>query len=264
MSAENVLPPRHNAPPHGADAPSLSAAKPSSQGASLSDLMYDGFYLIFLLRSGQAPESAHVLRQRIREFLLEVERGATKLNTSTTDLLLVKYAFCATLDELTLRSDLSIRQEWQQQPLQLQYFGDQLGGERFFTKLEQARREGAQRLQVLEVFHLCLLMGFQGKYVIEGLEQLHFLTARLGDEITHLKGQRAGLAPHWAAPDKIVHRLRGDVPLWVVGSAFLLLMALAYSAFRINLGIATGRGLANYSQVIKVAPEPAHVTITLP
>ncbi len=243
--------------------PSLFAGPPV-EAKTLLDLMYDGFYLVFLLRSGQAPESGNALRERIKDFLLDVERGANKLNSRATDVRLVKYAFCTTVDEIILRSPLQIRTEWQRQPLQLQYFGDQMGGERFFSMLESARHEGTDRLQVLEVFHLCLLMGFQGKYVIEGMERLQFLTARLGDEIAQLKGKRAGFAPHWAAPDQVIHRLRNEVPLWVVGSVFLLFFVLAYTGLRFDLDRTIEQQLAGYHQLIKVAPEPAHVTITLP
>jgi type VI secretion system protein ImpK len=56
------------------------------------------------------------------------------------------------------------------------------------------------RLQALEVFHMCLLLGFQGKYALEGTEKLGYLTARLGDEILHLQGRRSAFAPHWAPP----------------------------------------------------------------
>ncbi|MES2887632.1 MAG: type IVB secretion system protein IcmH/DotU [Pseudomonadota bacterium] len=261
MSAEDLLP--LQSPPRS-PAPSLFVTSAPVEAKTLLDLMYDGFYLIFLLRSGQAPESGELLRERIKAFLLDVERGANKLNSRTIDVRQVKYAFCATVDETILRSDLQIRTEWQRQPLQLQYFGDQLGGERFFTTLENTRREGVARLQVLEVFHMCLLMGFQGKYVIEGLDQLNFLTARLGDEIAHHKGKRAGFAPHWAAPDQVIHRLRNEVPLWVVASVFLLFFVLAYTGFRLDLGRSATSQLASYHQLIKVAPEPAHVTITLP
>lgn len=245
-------------------APSLYAVSAPVEAKTLLDLMYDGFYLIFLLKSGHVPESGEVLRERIKAFMLDIERGTTKLNSHTTDVRQVKYAFCAAVDETVLRSDLQIRTEWQRQPLQLQYFGDQLAGERFFTTLENTRREGAARIQVLEVFHMCLLMGFQGKYVIEGLEQLSFLTARLGDEIAQLKGKRAPFAPNWAAPDQVIHRLRNEVPLWVVTSVFLLFFVVAYTGFRLDLGRSTERQLAGYNQLIKVAPEPANVTITLP
>jgi len=242
---------------------------PTSAGAtrearSLLDLMYDGFYLLFLLRAKQGPTEAEEFRQHIKEFLTVFERGASRLQASAEDVHLCKYAFCATVDETILMSQFKVRESWQRMPLQLQFFGEQLAGEQFFDKLEVARRDGAARLQVLEVFHMCLLMGFQGKYLVEGSEKLNYLSARLGDEIAHLKGQRAGFAPHWAPPDRIAHQLKNAVPLWAVASVFALLGLLAFIGLRWQLSRSTSQELAPYSQIVRLAPQAANVTITLP
>jgi type VI secretion system protein ImpK len=250
----------------GATVPGLSPTTGSTprEARSLMDLMYDGFYLLFLLRAKQGPNDADAFRSHIKEFLTGLERGATKLGSSAEDVHLCKYAFCATVDEAILMSQFKVRDAWQRQPLQLQFFGEQLAGEQFFAKLEALRREGASRVQILEVFHMCLLMGFQGKYLIEGSEKLNYLTARLGDEIAHLKGSRAAFAPHWAPPDQVRNRLKNEVPLWVIASVFALLGMLAFTAIRWQLNRGTERDLAAYQEVVKLAPQAAHVTITLP
>jgi type VI secretion system protein ImpK len=251
---------------NGANAAPLAPTSGSTprEARTLMDLMYDGFYLLFLLRAKQAPGDADSFRIHVKEFLTGVERGALKLQSPPEDVHLCKYAFCATVDEIILMSQFKIRDAWQRQPLQLQFFGDQLAGEQFFAKLEALRREGAARIQVLEVFHMCLLMGFQGKYVIEGSEKLNYLTARLGDEIAHLKGSRPPFAPHWAPPDQVVNRLKNDVPLWVIGSVFGLLAVLAFTGLHWHLGRSTQNDLMAYNNVIKLAPQTAHVTIILP
>ncbi|HEY0819461.1 MAG TPA: type IVB secretion system protein IcmH/DotU [Rhizobacter sp.] len=250
----------------GATVPGVSPTTGSTprEARSLMDLMYDGFYLLFLLRAKQGPSDADAFRSHIKEFLTGLERGATKLGSSAEDVHLCKYAFCATVDEAILMSQFKVRDAWQRQPLQLQFFGEQLAGEQFFVKLEALRREGASRVQILEVFHMCLLMGFQGKYLIEGSEKLNYLTARLGDEIAHLKGSRAAFAPHWAPPDQVRNRLKNEVPLWVIASVFALLGVLAFTAMRWQLARSTERDLAAYHEVVKLAPQAAHVTITLP
>ncbi len=256
-------------PPSLFNAGGVSPLTPTSgstprEARTLLDLMYDGFYLLFLLRAKQGPSDADTFRLHIKEFLTGLERGATKLGSSAEDVHLCKYAFCATVDELILMSQFKVRDAWQRQPLQLQFFGEQLAGEQFFVKLETLRREGASRIQILEVFHMCLLMGFQGKYLIEGSEKLNYLTARLGDEIAHLKGSRAAFAPHWAPPDQVTNRLKNEVPLWVIGSVFALLGVLAFTGLRWQLSRNTERDLAAYQEVVKLAPQAAHVTITLP
>lgn len=258
--------------PNATSPPSLfSNATPPAPRASapieartLLDLMYDGFYMLFLLKNKHAPTDADAFREKVKDFLREFERGADKLRAPNEDVYLAKYAFCALVDEAVLMSQFKIRDAWERQPLQLQFFGEQLAGENFFKRLEELRRQGASRVQALEVFHMCLLLGFQGKYLLEGTEKLNYLTARLGDEIAHLKGQRVSFAPHWAPPDQVAHALKNEIPLWVIGSVFALMGLLAFVGLRWSLARTTTAELAAYQQLIKLPPRAAHLTITLP
>ena len=234
------------------------------EARSLLDLMYDGLYMVFLLRNRYAPSDEQTFRDRIKQFLADVDRGGKRLKASTEDIFLAKFAFCALIDEVVLMSKLRLRDAWERRPLQLELFGEQLAGERFFEHLETLRQGGAARVQALEVFHMCLLMGFQGRYILEGSEKLNYLTGRLGDEIAQLRGQRAAFAPHWAAPDRVAHALKREVPLWVIGSVFALLGLLAFVGMRWALERQTRGDLAPYSQLVKLAPQPANITITLP
>ncbi len=234
------------------------------EARNLLDLLYDGFYMVILLRNRYAPSDADSFRDRIKQFLNGFERGAKKLDASADDIHLAKFAYCALIDEVVLMSKLRLREVWERRPLQLEFFGEQLAGERFFEHLETLRQGGSARLQTLEVFHMCLLMGFQGRYILEGSEKLNYLTGRLGDEIAQLRGKRAAFAPHWVAPDRVAHVLKRDVPLWVVGSVFALAGLLAFLGLRWVLDRQTRADLAPYAQIVKLAPQPANITITLP
>jgi len=241
-----------------------TSVNPAKEARTLMDLMYDGFYLLFLLRAKRAPSDAETFSRSIKEFLTDMERGASRLGCDAKDIHLCKYAFSATLDEAILMSQFRIRDEWMQRPLQLQFFGDQLGGERFFDHLEELRREGSRRIQVLEVFHMCLLLGFQGKYFVDGSEKLTYLTSKLGDDIAHLKGTRPLFAPHALPPDRIRNHLRNEVPLWVFASLFGALSLLAYIGIHWQLRHQAEQQLAAYNDVVRLAPPAANVTITLP
>ncbi|MDE2075928.1 MAG: type IVB secretion system protein IcmH/DotU, partial [Burkholderiales bacterium] len=221
--------------------PSAASAQVSS--ASLLDLMYDGFYLLFLLKAKHPPTDGELFRERIQQFLTGFERQATKAGATADAVYACKYAFCATVDEAILMSAFRAKESWQRLPLQVQFFGEQLAGEQFFSKLEELRQGGAQQVHVLEVFHMCLLLGFQGKYLLEGSEKLNYLTARLGDEIAHLKGKRATFSPHWQAPDRITHQLKNEVPLWVVASVLAALALIGHIGLRTQLSRFTDQAL---------------------
>ena len=135
---------------------------------TLVELLHDGFYLLFMLRKRNSPKDAALFRTSIQMMLTKFEKSARRLRISADDTHAAKYAFCALIDEIVLSSHFNIRDEWERQPLQLAFFGDQLAGENFFNKLEELRSKGSSHLQALEVYHLCLLLGFQGKYILEG------------------------------------------------------------------------------------------------
>jgi type VI secretion system protein ImpK len=240
------------------------AANASAAPQTLLDLMYDGFYALFMLKNGNAPQNESDFAARMVQFLDEFGRNAKKQGASADDVDAAKYAFCAAVDEIILRSSFAIRDNWRRKPLQLVLFGDQLAGENFFHRLEALRVRGGAHLQALEVFHMCLLLGFQGRYILEGSEKLNYFMSRLGDEIAHMKGKRGGFAPHAERPDQVVNKLRSDFPLWVLATMFMLICALGYIGLRTLLGKNTAQQMAAYHDVVKMAPRAANLTITLP
>ncbi len=157
-----------------------------------------------------------------------------------------------------------MREAWETRPLQLRVFGDQLAGEHFFHRLEDLRAKGSVHLQALEVFHMCLLLGFQGRYALDGQDKLNYLVARLGDEIARMRGKNRGFAPHAERPDQIVNTLRSDLSLWVLSTVFALAGLAAYVGFRAKLSHDTEATLASYNDLVKLPPRAANVTITLP
>lgn len=231
---------------------------------SLLELMADGFYLLMLLKRGQLPTSESTFVASVQRFLDGVERGAMKLDITSEDIYAAKYAFCAAVDEAMLSQPSSLRDEWERNPLQLRLFGEHLAGEHFFDRLEELRAQGAARLSSLEVYHYCLLLGFEGKYRLEGPEKLGYLIARLGDEIVYLKGKRTGFAPHWAPPDKIAHILRRVVPLWAPAVVLAAVGLVGYFVLDTMLHRDTDQKLAAYQDVVQLPGKTAHLTVTLP
>lgn len=231
---------------------------------SLLDLMSEAFYVLLLLHRGQMPRNADAFVEQVRKLLEGVDRGAMKLGIASEDIYAAKYAYCAAIDEAILSTPSAVRDSWELQPLQLVLFGDHLAGEHFFTRLEELRAQGAPRLNALEVYYFALLLGFEGKYRIEGPEKLGYLTARLGDEITFLKGRRSPFAPHWAPPDRVAHAIRRQAPIWLPAAVVAAVGLLGFFMLQHSLGRHTDATLAGYEDVVTAPPRTAQVTITLP
>lgn len=255
------------------NAPSLFSSTPSAlaednasdrPAKSLVDLLYDGFYMLILLHNRSAPKDTEEFSGNIQKFLDQFEKAAKKNNFSAEDIFDAKYAFCAAVDEAVLTSKLNIREIWERRPLQLVLFGDQLAGEHFFDKLETARNGGASRINALEVFHMCLLIGFKGRYLLEGPEKHKYLTSQLGEQIAHIKGKAASFAPHWASPDSISNAIKRDIPFWVITSVLALFGLVAYMGLDWHAGHSVQQTLSPFKNIVQLAPRAPTLTITLP
>jgi type VI secretion system protein ImpK len=244
--------------------PEQAHGAPANGPQSLVDLMYEGFYALFLLKNGGSPHDKSAFADNMTQFLGDVDKQARQLGIAAEDVTAAKYAFCAAVDEIILGSQHDIREAWETRPLQLRVFGDQLAGEHFFNRLEDLRAKGSAHLQALEVFHMCLLLGFQGRFALDAPEKLAYLTARLGDEIARMRGKVRGFAPHAERPDQVVNKLRSDLSQWALASVFALAGLCAYIGFRASLAHDTQVAMANYNDLVKMPPRAANVTITLP
>lgn len=248
----------------GSPAAAPLAAPLPTPARSLVDLLYDGFYLLTLLRRHSIPTDAEAFSAAIQVLLDDFERAALRAGFVSQDIFDAKYAFCAAIDEAVLGAPTPIRSTWERRPLQLVLFGEQLAGEHFFDKLEAARNDGARRIQALEVFHLCLLTGFKGRYLLEGPEKLKYLVAQLGEQITHIRGKPAGFAPHWAAPDQIVNAIRREIPLWIIAAVLTLVGLLGYLGLEWHARSQVHETLAGYTGIVQLAPRPPTLILTLP
>lgn len=239
-----------------------------SQATNLVDLMHDGFYIVFLIKNQYLPGNPENFRAKILDQLNRFEQQAKKLQFSAEDIHDAKYAYCALLDETIVTqqdpSFFNLQNSWLISPLQLSLFGSQLAGYQFFDVLEHIRSRGKDRLATLEVFHYCLLLGFQGKYRIESIESLNHLVARVGDEIDYLKGKKAAFSPFSALPDQIKNIIHRELPFtWIL--LFLLLFALlSFSGLRYMLNKHDQTAMSQYNNVISAPAEQAHITIHLP
>jgi len=229
----------------------------------LKDLLEDGIYLLFLLRSGTAPHSAAEFNQRVDGFLSQFERHAKNFGKPAEAIQHSMYAFCALLDEIILCSTFKIRDDWERNPLQLRLFGDHLAGEGFFDRLENLRYDPQKNLEILEVFYTCLLLGFQGKYLLEGTEKLGFLTGRLNQEITTLRGTKAEFAPAWKPTFRFQEFVRHELPLWGFYALLAVVAILLFIGFTALLHAHTQVLSAARSQdstlVSRLAPDLARL-----
>jgi type VI secretion system protein ImpK len=222
------------------DFDSTDFGKAGSSAQSLVDLCRDAFLLIFHLRAGHDPGHPDDLRKSIGALFQTLGAKAAQSGHGEDDIKATRYALCAVIDETILNSRWSFKDQWAARPLQLEHFGEQLAGERFFELLERVRQKGQRKADLLEVFCVVLILGLQGKYKMRAGDELRQLTAQVAQEVQEYRGGAGALSPHWRIPKELVEQPPQQVPLWVwvTGAAALAMVVVGFVVMKLWLGSA--------------------------
>ncbi len=165
------------------------------------------------LRSNrQAVSDAEAFRGHMRNALKTAESEAIRRGYSAEDVRQAQFAVVGFLDESALNSNSPAFADWARRPMQEEMFGGHFAGEIFFQNLESlmGRRESPELADLLEIYHLCLLLGYEGRYRISGRESLRPITEGVGDKIRRIRGGPGPLSPNWAPPSQTVPVSTGD------------------------------------------------------
>ena len=100
------------------------------------------------------------MRGEVLALLAEAEQRAPR--ELAGDFALAKYALVYWIDEILINSSWSHALDWREHILEWDFYRERLGGEAFFDRAREA--EALSRTDPLEVFFLCVALGFQGKY----------------------------------------------------------------------------------------------------
>lgn len=225
-------PPVHAAP--------ASAARP--RGGELALAFQEAFTAAVRLRNGrQRVADADAFRAQVRHLLALAHRDATQAGYDGRTVKLATYAYTAFLDESVLGSREAALATWARQSLQEEVFGDHMAGETFFTRLDElrARPDSDETADLLEVFVLCLLLGFRGRYAAtdRGALDAHVRAAR--EKVARIRGGREPLSALWPLPaDEAVPADHDPwVPrLWRAAAAAVALAVLLFVVYRLSLG----------------------------
>lgn len=218
------------------------SAKPT-----LKDLVQDFISMALMVRRGRQATSINAFDASVDAFFSQLERDARSADYSVEQVKDTQYALCAFLDESVLSSgDNELRRHFELSPLQFRYFGVHLAGKGFFEKIDALRGDVKGNLDVLEVYHLCLALGFQGKFGIGEKDQLRYLANTLGQDIARYRKPPKALSPDWALPDQVSQMLRHEVPVWL----YLVLIALVCVGVYLTLDWMLGKDVAVLSEHI--------------
>ena len=169
------------------------------------------------------------LRRLLTACFLDFDRACRAHGKPAEEAEQCKYALAAFLDESVIDGGNDCREAWISEPLQTRLFNDHLAGENFFKRLEVLLGDLNLHQETVEVFYLCLALGFQGRYRLAGPETLSKVVRNLLLKLESIRGT----PPEALSPCAYVHpgpsgRSRAGTPLLIVSSALLVLAVALY------------------------------------
>ena len=197
--------------------PQVAVNRPSGKSPNeLIHLATPLFQLMMRIKA-QLIAPSDEMRRTVESLLKTFEEKGSRRGYKERQLQDAKFALTAFVDETVLAGGFPLREEWERYPLQLEYFKEALAGNKFFDRLDVLLKEGAPEADVIEVYYLCLLLGFKGKYDVFLEDQLPAVIAHVAEQLRKAGRLRErALSPHGLLNDQPAPPSpEPELPRWV-------------------------------------------------
>ncbi len=184
----------------------------------LSEVCSNVFSLILHLRASDDFGEPNTLRSKVITLFDSMKNKGKELGIDEEELNEAQYALVAFLDETIANSSWIKKDEWLARRLALELFNTVNAGDEYFTKLEQLQQQGTSKASLLEVYYLCLVLGFEGKYKILGKEKLKTVVIEIAKDLKLAKlAESNELSPRWKRSHEIIRAVPiSGIPFWLV------------------------------------------------
>ncbi len=187
----------------------------------------------------QGVTDAQAFRLHTREALKTAANQALSAGYPQDYVKYATFVAVAFLDESVLNSQNPIFADWLRKPLQEELFGTHIAGEVVFQNLDQlmSASDSQDLADLLEVYHLCLLLGFCGRYSVGNRGELAHRINQVADKIRRIRGRVGPLSPAWALPQEKVRGLRDPWVrrLGIIAIAAAVLMVVLFVGYKVSL-----------------------------
>lgn len=150
-----------------------------------------------------------------------------------------QYAVCATIDDVAQNLPGQNGAEWARRSMVIHFFGENIGGDRFWQLLEDMLKTPATYKDLIELFHGCMAVGFEGRFrVIEEGRRRHYeVMQKAYAALEHVRDlSDVELSPHWRGQPTPARPPSFWAPLALAVGAAALFLLLAWFAFSLVLG----------------------------
>jgi type VI secretion system protein ImpK len=186
-----------------------SAADAALVGSGrLALLLQESLTAATRLRTDRQPVTdAAAFREQMLQLFRRADQEATASGYDRADVRLAIFAVVAVLDESALGSPQPALADWARRPMQQEMFGGLMAGEWFFQHVDEllSRPDSPYLADLLEVYDLCLLLGFRGRYSADA-GALYAVASRVSERVSRMRGPAPAkeLVAGWRPPDDVI------------------------------------------------------------
>jgi type VI secretion system protein ImpK len=198
--------------------------------------------LIAAVRSGRVTIDLPRLHQRAAAAAARFEEKLAAAGYDVETRRRARYAVYATVDDIAQNlPGVAGRggSEWARRSMVVRAFGENIGGDRFWSLLDGMLGRPAQHTELLELYHACLAVGFEGRHRIspDGQNRLRSILTDVLAALPQARGQSdVDLVPHWRGSPKASPTFGIWTPMALAGAVVLGLLLLLLLSYRVVLG----------------------------
>lgn len=213
--------------PRPAPQPTLPEEPADATGAGLNPLVSAAnpiLNVVHALRSAPVQIAAPAMHARLLDAIDAFEQRARRKDIPRHKVIAARFVLCQLLDEIVADTPWGSAAAWTGPRLLQQLHSEERGSERVFELLARLGEDPQGNTDLLELFHVCLAFGLQGRYrdAPNGRPQLEAVTQRVFELVRATRRDGAGssspraLADHWQGMSMPPRRIVSVLPLWAV------------------------------------------------
>jgi type VI secretion system protein ImpK len=203
------------------------------------------------------------LRDALADGVRKFEAQARAQGLPNEQVIAARYILCTLLDESAASTPWGGSGQWGTNSLLVQFHSEAWGGEKVFQLMSKLAENVDANRNLLELLYVVLGLGFEGRYGIvdNGATQLESVRQRLAQLLGRGRSYDKALSPRWQGVPQKGQRIADGLPLWVIGTLLLVLLAIIYGALRWSLantadGVFTRLAALDAKRVQVAAPPP--------
>lgn len=177
--------------------------------------------LLGRLRTGMVEMQSAPLLDHVAREIDAFESNALEAGVPAEDVTDAKYALSATADDIVQNLPGADRGMWLEYSMGARFFGERNAGVGFFQRMDKAMKSPGQKFNLLDLFLVCLSLGFEGQYraMPNGPNELARIRKAIYETLRKVvKRPDDDISVKWAPVIVNGKRRRGGVPVWVAAA----------------------------------------------